>query len=53
MQGMGIFDRAENHSMVIDVDGTVSAARQRLVEKDRLNYPPVRRGTGLLTRASY
>ncbi|MBD2023771.1 hypothetical protein [Leptolyngbya sp. FACHB-711] len=28
MQGVGIFDRVEDHDMVFDVDGTVSAARQ-------------------------
>lgn len=43
MQGIGIFDRAEDHYLVFDVDGTVSAARQRAVEADRSNYPPVQR----------
>jgi hypothetical protein len=43
MQGIGMFDRAEDHYMVIDVDGTVSATRQRSVEKDRSHYPSVRR----------
>jgi hypothetical protein len=43
MRGIGMFDRAEDHYMVIDVDGTVSAARQRGVEKDQHNYPPVQR----------
>ena len=43
MQGVGMFDRAEDHSMVIDVDGTVSAARQRSLVKDQLNYPRVQR----------
>ncbi len=43
MQGMGMFDRAEDHYMVIDEDGTVSAARQRSLEKDRSHYPSVRR----------
>jgi hypothetical protein len=39
MQGIGMFDRAEDHYMVIDVDGTVSTARQRSVEKDRSHIP--------------
>lgn len=43
MQGIGMFDRAEDHYMVFDVDGTVSAARQRAVEANRSNYPPVQR----------
>jgi hypothetical protein len=43
MRGIGMFDRAEDHYMVIDVDGTVSAARQRSLVKDRLNYPSARR----------
>jgi hypothetical protein len=43
MEGIGMFDRAEDHYMVIDVDGTVSAARQRSLVKDRSHYPPVRR----------
>lgn len=34
MQGIGIFDRAEDHYLVFDVDGTVSAARQRAVGAD-------------------
>lgn len=42
-QGVGMFDRVEDHYMVFDVDGTVSAARQRAVESDRSNYPPVQR----------
>ena len=52
-QGIGMFDRAEDHYMVIDVDGTVSAARQRSLEKvgvtthpcDGGATKPVRRGT--------
>lgn len=43
MQGVGMFDRAEDHYLVFDVDGTVSAARQRGVEADRRNDPPVQR----------
>jgi hypothetical protein len=43
MRGIGMFDRAEDHYMVIDVDGTVSAARQRGVERDQVNDPSVRR----------
>lgn len=43
MQGVGMFDRVEDHYMVFDVDGTVSAARQRAVESDGSNYPPVQR----------
>jgi hypothetical protein len=34
MQGIRMFDRAEDHYMIFDVDGTVSAARQRAVEMD-------------------
>jgi hypothetical protein len=40
MQGIGLFDRAADHYMVFDVDGMVSAVRQRAVERDRSNYPP-------------
>jgi hypothetical protein len=40
-QGIGLFERVQDHYLVLDVDGTVSAARQRAVEMDRSNYPPV------------
>lgn len=53
MQGIGIFDRGEDHYMVIDVDGTVSAARQRAVESDRSNYPPVQRRSGQACAPGY
>lgn len=43
LQGIGMFDRAKDHSVVIDIDGTVSAARQRGVGGDRSHYPPVQR----------
>jgi hypothetical protein len=43
MQGIGMFDRVKDHYTVFDVDGTVSAARQRAVESDRSNYPSVQR----------
>jgi hypothetical protein len=42
-QGIGLFDRAQDHYLVFDVDGTVSAARQRSIEMDLSNYPPVQR----------
>jgi len=43
MEGIGIFDRVKEHYLVFDVDGTVSAVRQRAVERDRSHYPPVQR----------
>lgn len=53
MQGVGIFDRAEDHYLVFDVDGTVSAARQRAVEGDRSNYHPCSDGaTGLVRQGT-
>jgi hypothetical protein len=53
MQGIGMFDRAEDHYLVFDVDGTVSAARQRAVERDRSNYPPVVRRSDRACAAGY
>lgn len=39
MPGIGLFDRAEDHSVVIDIDGTVSAVRHRSLEGDERHHP--------------
>ncbi|BAY59922.1 hypothetical protein NIES2135_67990 (plasmid) [Leptolyngbya boryana NIES-2135] len=42
-QGLGLFDRVRDHSMVFDIDGTVCAVRQRAIACDGKNDPPVQR----------
>lgn len=43
MQGLGVFDRSEDHYVVFDVDGTVCAVRQRWLSQDQGSDPPGRR----------
>ena len=42
-QGLGLFDRVADHSVVFDIDGTVCAARQRSIASDEQNDPPEQR----------
>jgi Transposase DDE domain len=42
-QGIGLFDRVADHSVVFDIDGTVCAARQRSIASDEQNDPPAQR----------
>lgn len=41
-----MFDRVRDHSVVFDIDGTVSAARQRSIHADQQNDPLGKRRSG-------
>lgn len=52
-QGMGLFDRVRDHSVVFDMDETVNAVRQRSIRGNQQNDPPGKRRSGIACALGY